>query len=766
MLQPNRQENAEKNKSGEPQQLQTRRPGGNGQQRAPGTNGHSPVSKGTGYAFTSETNGQMMQIRRTDRLRRAVNLTCQAIIRSYDEDAILSECCRFLVDEAGYQIAWVGLSTPDEPGRIVPKAHAGMAVAMEDLDRLGGPIESLMQKTANRCVEKRTPQMVRPQGPDGATAQRHDLDATTTICTVPIEIGPHGQGVLALRIDDPEAFKAEEVALLRELANDLGHGISMLHDKLAGEEREERLLHERDFHDAILRHAKEGIFVATLGGRLKQANPAFARLLGHRDEEALMDDRSVSLYTILTPQDKNRLLSGLEEGKRDVHEVTMRRKDSASIPVKVTVRTLQSPEGLELLAFVEDRTAVVTQQVKNAEFTAMLDAVGKPVFKVDKDAEIEYWNDAAEARYGLQEKKVLGSRYPDVLINGHKDREDPRVAEAIQEGRSLSGIHIKRQSAQGKTLETTCSVRPVVHPDGRHTGSLVVEEETASSPRAPDQDPAGSADRSGDGDEAASSSSKLDEGLTYSMKTAMTPILNHAELLADHLPPQDERRRNLEVIRKNAGRVAKLLHAMDASHQPARNESVPTRPTKIHEVLDQAVDACAQQAQEKGIELVRNQSPSTVVDLDPEGFRRAIMGILGNAISDTPGGAPVKIRASRTTRELRFSITDSGRRVTDKELHALLESPDDKPHGQPSGNEPLWDAKRIIEQHEGRIWVEHAPGKGKTIYFTLPTDRTTSALPPLERVHPETDNQGGPGAVRSDNAGHSYRRSPLVRHDV
>src|SRR5436853_5831618 len=60
----------------------------------------------------SDSPPQLLQ--RVERARRVVSLCSQAIIRAYDEEALLLEECRILIDVGGYVMAWVGEAKPGE----------------------------------------------------------------------------------------------------------------------------------------------------------------------------------------------------------------------------------------------------------------------------------------------------------------------------------------------------------------------------------------------------------------------------------------------------------------------------------------------------------------------------------------------------------------------------------------------------------------------------------------------------------------------------
>jgi signal transduction histidine kinase len=96
---------------------------------------------------------------------------------------------------------------------------------------------------------------------------------------------------------------------------------------------------------------------------------------------------------------------------------------------------------------------------------------------------------------------------------------------------------------------------------------------------------------------------------------------------------------------------------------------------------------------------------------------------VGNAIKFTDAGE-VAINASATNGSFTVAVRDSGPGISEADQARIFDefqqadsSSTRKKGGTGLG---LSIAKRIIEMHRGRIWVESTPGKGSTFFFTLP----------------------------------------------
>jgi signal transduction histidine kinase len=97
------------------------------------------------------------------------------------------------------------------------------------------------------------------------------------------------------------------------------------------------------------------------------------------------------------------------------------------------------------------------------------------------------------------------------------------------------------------------------------------------------------------------------------------------------------------------------------------------------------------------------------------------INLLSNAFKFTPEGGKVSIIASQKGDDIFHEIQDTGIGIPEDKLQKIFEE-----FYQVEGNKyggtglGLSIARRVIEEHGGRIWVESQPGKGSVFYFTLP----------------------------------------------
>ena len=220
--------------------------------------------------------------------------------------------------------------------------------------------------------------------------------------------------------------------------------------------------------------------------------------------------------------------------------------------------------------------------------------------------------------------------------------------------------------------------------------------------------------------------------ISHDLRTPLTAVITHAEILRDgilgELAP-----RQLESIGGiiNGGRqlldqVGEILtYARGAANQLSITPSL----FELSTVVSQVIALNESLASRKGLELAA-ELPAALAPLsaDREKIAHIVGNLLGNAIDFTPRGGRVWVRA----REVRMSsgaeciveVGDTGIGI-DPEHHELVfrefaqvdSTASRQHHGTGLG---LTIARKLVELHGGRIWLESALGAGSRFYFSIP----------------------------------------------
>jgi signal transduction histidine kinase len=117
-------------------------------------------------------------------------------------------------------------------------------------------------------------------------------------------------------------------------------------------------------------------------------------------------------------------------------------------------------------------------------------------------------------------------------------------------------------------------------------------------------------------------------------------------------------------------------------------------------------------------------SAMPTLQLYKEEFAKLLTHLLANAIKFTNGSMPPKIDidATECNGEWRFSVKDNGIGIAPKNLTRIFQIfqrlyPVSEFPGSGIG---LAICKKIVEFHQGKIWVTSTEGEGSIFYFTIP----------------------------------------------
>ncbi len=221
---------------------------------------------------------------------------------------------------------------------------------------------------------------------------------------------------------------------------------------------------------------------------------------------------------------------------------------------------------------------------------------------------------------------------------------------------------------------------------------------------------------------------ELISSISHDLKTPITAIKGYVEGIMDGVPgTQEKLDQYIKTIYIKSVDLDQLVDELflfsklDLKKVPFNFEKV-----EIQAYLQDCIDELKFDMEKKQIilNLWTDISDPVFVLADREKLKRVIFNIFQNAVKymDKEQG---KIQLSLQTGEtsITIKITDNGQGISREEIPFIFEHfyrVDPSRSGATGGSGlGLAIAKRIVEEHGGRIWAESIVGEGTSLFFTL-----------------------------------------------
>jgi signal transduction histidine kinase len=215
--------------------------------------------------------------------------------------------------------------------------------------------------------------------------------------------------------------------------------------------------------------------------------------------------------------------------------------------------------------------------------------------------------------------------------------------------------------------------------------------------------------------------------MSHELRTPLNAILGYTELILDHIYGEaPERMRHvLERVQTNGRHLLGLINdVLDLAKIEAGQLTLSLTDYSMKDVVNGVISALEPLAVEKHLAFkaeVPTQLPTGYGD--ERRIAQVLLNLVGNAIKFTDTGE-VAVKASASNGSFTVAVSDSGPGIKPEDQSKIFNEfqQADSSSTKTKGGTGLGlsIAKRIIEMHNGHIWVESKPGLGSRFFFTLP----------------------------------------------
>jgi PAS domain S-box-containing protein len=342
--------------------------------------------------------------------------------------------------------------------------------------------------------------------------------------------------------------------------------------------------------------------------------------------------------------------------------------------------------------------------------SAIVDSSDDAIVSKDLDGVITSWNKGAERLFGYTAAEVVGQSIT-LLMPPDRIYEEPKILARIRRGERVKHFETVRKRKDGALFDISLTISPIKDHDGNIVGASKIARDITDIKRRQEEIRRANLDL----EQFAYSAS-------HDLQEPLRGIKIYSELLTKNYSDKldGEGLEFLGYLHSSATRMEVLVRDLLA-YTGLRKIEMRQETTDSNRVLTQALDNLAAAISEAGARVTADPLP--MVRMPSVHLQQLFQNLIGNSIKFRSPDRPSTIRISveRKNGTSIIAVTDNGIGIApqyQEKVFSLFKRLHTNEEYAGSGL-GLSLCQRIVEQYQGRIWVESERGKGSIFRFTV-----------------------------------------------
>jgi signal transduction histidine kinase len=218
--------------------------------------------------------------------------------------------------------------------------------------------------------------------------------------------------------------------------------------------------------------------------------------------------------------------------------------------------------------------------------------------------------------------------------------------------------------------------------------------------------------------------------VSHEFRTPLHAIRGFLDLMQEGVagPLSEKQERYVTRMRASSDHLLSLINdILDLSKIEAGRLELHYESFAMADALREVLETVTPLANVKNLCIRDEVEKHLFLHADSTRFKQILYNLLSNAVKFTPEGGEIRIGSFAATEYVEISVTDTGIGIPVEEQSAIFE---DFHQAEPTERRTegtglgLAIARRLVESHGGKIWVESEVGRGSCFTFRMPFQRS------------------------------------------